>query len=269
MSGEGQRAPAGSEEPGLPFLGRLWDQARQAAATPGPVAAPVAAYNACVSTELSKGGLAAGTATLRCKHLLLEEALANLAKSPAAAPKPKPAAKLNLAHTWAGYAVKSEGMGFVYLMQNFQSERLIACASATNGTSLALDRSVNGWGRERTVFGKPLMKHQVWQHKFVDLYTKVEAARSLTYRAGHSFNEDRYVQKGAISFETTKLIAMAKIFVGDVASEVADQVVQFHGGMGYLEDLWVARYFRDQRLLRIGGGTSEVMKHYVARILGF
>ena len=167
------------------------------------------------------------------------------------------------------YLLGEEGMGFVYLMQNFQSERLIACASATNGTSLALDRSVNGWGRERTVFGKPLMKHQVWQHKFVDLYTKVEAARSLTYRAGHSFNEDRYVQKGAISFETTKLIAMAKIFVGDVASEVADQVVQFHGGMGYLEDLWVARYFRDQRLLRIGGGTSEVMKHYVARILGF
>ncbi len=114
MSGEGQRAPAGSEEPGLPFLGRLWEQARQAAATPGPVAAPFAAYNACVSTELSKGGFAAGTATLRCKHLLMEEALANLAKAPAAAPKPKPAAKLNLAHTWAGYAVKSEGMGFVY-----------------------------------------------------------------------------------------------------------------------------------------------------------
>jgi citronellyl-CoA dehydrogenase len=45
--------------------------------------------------------------------------------------------------------------------------------------------------------------------------------------------------------------------------------VQFHGGMGYLEELWVARYFRDQRLFRIGGGTSEVMKHYVSKLLGF
>jgi citronellyl-CoA dehydrogenase len=167
------------------------------------------------------------------------------------------------------YLLGQEGMGFVYLMQNFQSERLVACSSATAGTRHALDKSVNGWGKERTVFGKPVLKHQVWQHKFADLYTKVEAAQALTYRAAHAFNEDRYVKQGEISFETTKLIAMAKIFVGDVASEVADQVVQFHGGMGYLEELWVARYFRDQRLFRIGGGTREVMKHYVSKLLGF
>lgn len=167
------------------------------------------------------------------------------------------------------YLLGQEGMGFVYLMQNFQSERLVACTSAVAGTRLALDKSVNGWGKERTVFGKPVLKHQVWQHKFADLYTKVEAAQALSYKAAEAFNEDRYVKKGEISFETTKLIAMAKIFVGDVAGEVADQVVQFHGGMGYLEELWVARYFRDQRLFRIGGGTSEVMKHYVSKLLGF
>ena len=167
------------------------------------------------------------------------------------------------------YLLGQEGMGFVYLMQNFQSERLVACTSAVAGTRLALDKSVNGWGKERTVFGKPVLKHQVWQHKFADLYTKVEAAQALSYKAAEAFNEDRYVKKGDISFETTKLIAMAKIFVGDVAGEVADQVVQFHGGMGYLEELWVSRYFRDQRLFRIGGGTSEVMKHYVSKLLGF
>ena len=89
------------------------------------------------------------------------------------------------------------------------------------------------------------------------------------YRAADAFNTDRYVKKGDISFETTKLIAMSKLFVGDVSSEVADQVVQFHGGMGYLEEMWVSQYFRDQRLFRIGGGTSEVMKYMIAKISGW
>lgn len=166
------------------------------------------------------------------------------------------------------YLLGQEGMGFVYLMQNFQSERLIAASSAVAGSQHALDRSLE-WGRSRMAFGKPLIKREVWQHKLAELYTKVEAGRSLTYRAAHAFNTDRYVNKGDISFETTKMIAMAKLFVGEEMSIVADQVVQFHGGMGYLEDLWVARYYRDHRLLRIGGGTSEVMKYMIAKISGW
>ena len=62
---------------------------------------------------------------------------------------------------------------------------------------------------------------------------------------------------------------MSKLVVGDVADEVADQMVQIHGGMGYLEELWVSRYYRDQRLFRIGGGTSEVMKYMISKIMGF
>lgn len=115
MPGEGQRAPVGSDAPDPSSFGRAWSQARRPAAATGPVGSQLEAYNACVSGELAEGGFAAGTATLRCKHLLLEEALANLAKAPGATPRPRPAAQpLNLAHTWAGYAVKSEGMGFVY-----------------------------------------------------------------------------------------------------------------------------------------------------------
>jgi len=166
------------------------------------------------------------------------------------------------------YLLGQEGMGFIYLMQNFQSERLIACTSAVAGAQHALDRSLE-WGRSRQLFGKPLIKREVWQHKLAELYTKVEAGRSLSYRAAHGFNTDRYVKKGDISFETTKMIAMAKLFVGEEMSTVADQVVQFHGGMGYLEELWVARYYRDHRLLRIGGGTSEVMKYMIAKISGW
>ncbi len=165
------------------------------------------------------------------------------------------------------YLLGQEGMGFMYLMQNFQSERLVGCASAIAGSQLALDRSVE-WGRERTAFGKPLIKREYWQQKFVELYTKLEAARALTYKACAHYNEEKFVQKGMLSMETTKLVSMAKAFTGDVTSEVMDQCVQFHGGMGYLEELWVARAWRDARLFRIGGGTTEVMRYATAKIMG-
>ena len=191
--------------------------------------------------------------------------------------------KLEKAGTWASdtaelffedvrvprrYLVGQEGMGFMYLMQNFQSERLVGCVSGLSGAKLALDRSVQ-WGRERVAFGKPLIKREYWQQKLVELYTKYEAAKALSYNACAAYNEDKYVNSGMISMETTRLVSMAKAYVGDVTNEVLDQCVQFHGGMGYLEDLWVARAWRDGRLFRIGGGTTEVMRYAVARIMGF
>lgn len=165
------------------------------------------------------------------------------------------------------YLLGQEGMGFIYLMQNFQSERLVGCASAIAGSKLALDRSV-AWGRERQAFGKPLIKREFWQQKFVELYTKLEAARALTYKAVDAYNDEKYVKKTMLSMETTKLVSMAKAYVGDVNGEIMDQCVQFHGGMGYLEDLWVARAWRDARLLRIGGGATEVMRYTTAKIMG-
>ncbi|MFK7984524.1 MAG: acyl-CoA dehydrogenase family protein [Sandaracinaceae bacterium] len=168
----------------------------------------------------------------------------------------------------ARYLLGEEGKGFYYLMQNFQSERLIGSTSALAGGFHALERSI-AWGREREAFGKPLIKREVWKHKFADLYTKAYAARALCYDAVTDFNHERYEKKSDISFETVKKIAMCKLFVGDVSSEIMDTAVQFHGGMGYLEELWVARAFRDQRLFRIGGGTSEVMKYMISKIMGW
>lgn len=166
------------------------------------------------------------------------------------------------------YLLGQEGMGFVYLMQNFQSERLVGCVSGLAGSKLALDRSVE-FGRERVAFGKPLIKREYWQQKFVDLYTKYEAGKALTYNACAAYNEDKFVNQGALSMETTRIVSMAKAYVGDVTAEIMDQCVQFHGGMGYLEDLWVARAWRDARLFRIGGGATEVMRYTVAKIMGF
>lgn len=160
-----------------------------------------------------------------------------------------------------------EGQGFYYLMQNFQSERLIASTSAISGARRALDRSVS-WGRERTAFGKPIIKRDYWKQRFVALYTKLEAGEALTYRAVEAYNREKYIEKTALSMETTKLISMAKVFVGDITGEIMDECVQFHGGMGYLEELWVARAWRDSRLFRIGGGTTEVMRYSIGKIMG-
>lgn len=165
------------------------------------------------------------------------------------------------------YLLGEEGEGFRYLMQNFQSERLIACASATAGSKLNLENGIN-YGRDRSAFGKPIIKREVWQHRIVELATKLEAAEALTYRAADAYNQERYVDKTAVSFETTKLISMAKVFVGDVASEVADAMVQFHGGWGYIEEFHVARAWRDQRLFRLGGGTTETLRYYIAKLMG-
>lgn len=167
----------------------------------------------------------------------------------------------------ARYLLGEEGKGFVYLMQNFQSERLVGCTSGLAGSKLALDKSVE-FGRQRSAFGKPLIKRELWQHKFVDLYTKYEAGKALTYKACEAYNEEKHVAGGELSMETTRLTCMAKAYVGDVTKEIMDNCVQFHGGMGYLEENWVARAWRDQRLLPIGGGATEVMRYAAAKIMG-
>lgn len=166
------------------------------------------------------------------------------------------------------YLVGGEGMGFVYLMQNFQSERLVGCASALAASKYALDRTVE-YARDRQAFGRPLIKRDYWKQKLVDLYAKYEAAHALTYRACDHYNEEKYVKRGMLSMETTRLTSMAKAHVGDVTAEIMDQCVQLHGGMGYAEELWVARAWRDARLFRIGGGATEVMRYAAAKIMGF
>jgi citronellyl-CoA dehydrogenase len=166
------------------------------------------------------------------------------------------------------YLLGEVNQGFMYLMQNFQTERLIASVGAIAGSFLTLDATVQ-YGRERVAFGKPIIKREVWQHKFVDLYTKCEGAKAFVYKCVDHYNDERYVKKQPLSFDTVKLISMAKVLAGDVASEVMDDCLQFHGGWGYIEDFPIARAWRDQRLLRIGGGTTETLKYYIAKLMGF
>jgi len=167
----------------------------------------------------------------------------------------------------ARYRLGEENLGFMYLMQNFQSERIIACTSAVAGGDRMLGEAID-YARNRNVFGKPIIKREYWQHKVVDLMGKLEAARSLAYRGAEAYNVDKHVNQGPVSLSTVRLISLAKIFVGDVMSEIADQCLQLHGGWGYIEEFPIARAWRDQRLFRIGGGTTETMRYYVAKLMG-
>ena len=151
-----------------------------------------------------------------------------------------------------------ENAGFYYIMQNFQGERLAASILAVAGTQSLWDEAVQ-YGQERTAFGRPIGKFQVWRHKLVEHYTSLEAARCLTYKACAKF---------AAGEVDTELISMAKLFTCDLAQKITYDLQQFYGGYGYMEEYHVARAFRDVRLLTIGGGTSEIMKEIIGKCRG-
>jgi len=149
-----------------------------------------------------------------------------------------------------------ENHGFIYIMQNFQGERLIAAISAVAGGQLALDEAIK-YGQERKAFNRPIGSFQVWKHKFVEHMTNLEAARRLTYHACDLF---------ARGNDCTREITMSKLFAGDLLQKVIYDCQQFYGGWGYIEEFPIARAYRDVRLITIGGGTSEIMKEILVKM---
>jgi citronellyl-CoA dehydrogenase len=157
------------------------------------------------------------------------------------------------------YLLGEEGMGFIYIMQNFQGERLVGALSGNAGAQMVLDKTVQ-YLNERNAFERPLIGFQVVRHKLVDMDLKLETGRCLTYHAADLFNRD---------IECQREISQAKLYVAQKSMEVIDECVQLHGGMGYVEEGPVARAWRDARLLRIGGGADEIMKEIISRVAGF
>jgi acyl-CoA dehydrogenase len=150
-----------------------------------------------------------------------------------------------------------EGVGFYEVMRVFQRERLVAGLHAIAGCQRALEDTI-AYVRERQAFDSPLSKKQVVRHKLADLATLIEAGRSLTYAACLKFAE---------GVDAVKEISMVKLFTADMAQKVAYDCVQLHGGYGYMREYAIERFFRDTRLMTIGGGTSEVMKEIIAKQL--
>jgi acyl-CoA dehydrogenase len=148
-----------------------------------------------------------------------------------------------------------EGEGFYEVMRVFQRERLVAGLHAVAMCERALEDTI-AYVRERRAFDEALSKKQVIRHKLADLATQLEAARWLTYAACLRFRDRE---------ETVKEVSMVKLFTAEVAQRVAYDCVQLHGGYGYMREYPIERFFRDARLLSIGGGTSEIMKEIIAK----
>ena len=153
------------------------------------------------------------------------------------------------------YLVGQENHGFRYIMMNFQGERLVAAIIGVEAAKQALADGLE-YGRDRKIFGRPIVKFQVWRHELAQLYTEVEAARWLTYRASDLFDRGK---------DATVEISMAKLYAGELACKVTDRMLQLHGGYGYMDEYAISRAWRDVRLLTIGGGSSEVMKELIAK----
>jgi acyl-CoA dehydrogenase len=151
-----------------------------------------------------------------------------------------------------------EHEGFKLIMANFQWERLAMALGAVGAMTLAWERTAQ-FARERNAFGRPLSKHQVTRHKLADLATSVYTARCVTYDALRRFHAGQ---------EPLKEVTMAKLLTQRASFELMDACLQIHGGAGYMKEYWVERAARDSRLGPIGGGSDEIMREILGRVLG-
>ncbi len=150
------------------------------------------------------------------------------------------------------------GRGFQQQMAQFQDERMIGAYLAVAGADKAVRRTIE-YLREREAFGKPLLANQAIQYRLAELLAEIDVLRHYNYAAADA------IIRGE---DVTRFATIAKLKAGRLVREVADVCLQYHGGMGYVEEYWPARYFRDARLVSIGGGADEVMLRVLALLEG-
>lgn len=150
------------------------------------------------------------------------------------------------------------GRGFQQQMTQFQNERLIASYQAITSITGALERT-REYMKQRVAFGAPLAANQHIAFRLAELSAEADLYKTYCYAAAAA------VVRGE---DVTRMATVAKLKGGRLLREVADTCMQFHGGIGYMEETWTARYFRDSRLLSIGGGADEVMLRVLSMLDG-
>jgi citronellyl-CoA dehydrogenase len=158
-----------------------------------------------------------------------------------------------------GNTIGAAGRGFQQQMEQFQNERMIAAYTAVGAMDRALSLTA-AYLRDRRTFGEPLLSRQYVQFRLAELAAEVDTLRHYNYACAEAYLRGE---------DTTRFATVAKLKAGRLQREVADTCLQFHGGLGYMAESWVSRYFRDSRLLSIGGGADEVMLQILARLDGF
>ncbi|NVO03992.1 MAG: acyl-CoA dehydrogenase family protein [Bacteroidetes bacterium] len=150
------------------------------------------------------------------------------------------------------------GEGSKIMLSTLDNGRLSIAAMGLGCAQGAFEMALE-YAQQRKQFGKPLVKMQVIAFKLADMATKIELARNLLYKAC-------WLKDNHMPF--AKEAAMSKLYCAEIAKEVADEAVQIHGGYGLMKDYPVERFYRDQRLLQIGEGTSEIQRLVISRYIG-
>ena len=150
-----------------------------------------------------------------------------------------------------------EGMGFAYIMQHFALERLVMGINAHARAEYAVDYVLQ-YMSEREAFGKTLDKFQALRHKVAEMASRVDMCKEYNYSIARRLNDGVYVVKEA---------SMSKLLSTKMADEVIYDALQLLGGYGYMEEYPMARLLRDSRLGPIGGGTSEILKEIIAKMI--
>ncbi len=150
--------------------------------------------------------------------------------------------------------IGEENQGFTAIISNFQKERLAIAVIANTTARMALEESI-AYAKKRKAFGKKLNGFQVTRHKLVDMATQVEASTEFTYRVA---------AKIGAGVDQLKEVSMAKNFACTVSDKVTYDAVQIFGGYGFTREYLVERLYRDNRILSIGGGTTEIMKEIIS-----
>lgn len=146
-----------------------------------------------------------------------------------------------------------EGEGFLNALKILTNGRAGVAARCLGSCEKLLELSIN-YAQQRIQFGKPIIENQVIQHMLAEMAVEIEALRSLTYRVAWMVDQGMKVIKEA---------AIAKLFASEVYGRIADKAVQIYGGMGYMKDFPIERFYRDARINRIFEGTSEIQKNAI------
>lgn len=147
-----------------------------------------------------------------------------------------------------------EGRGYVNALTILANGRAGLAARNLGSSQKLLDLSLT-YAKERIQFNVPIIEHQAVAHMLAEMAVDIEALRALTYRVAQLVDEGKKVIKEA---------AMVKLFGSEVYHRVADKAVQIHGGIGYIADYPIERFYRDARIARIYEGTSEIQKNIIA-----
>jgi alkylation response protein AidB-like acyl-CoA dehydrogenase len=151
-----------------------------------------------------------------------------------------------------------EGEGFKQIMWELQGERMAVSVFGVAGTRAVLETALDH-ARERHAFGRPIGDFQAVSHRLAEMATEVEAVEALVYECCELWNQGVYA---------TQEVAMAKLAVGQVSNRVVDEAVQVLGGSGLVEGNFISREWLGMRIGRIGGGSDEVQRQILARLMG-